>query len=177
MCICHGPDFSSLIHPCIAITIEGNAAVSCSLGSHIDVRSLVRITLKSCDFRLVSVPFRRNSPLAETAPISQPSDRWRTAFAGLRHSDWCQPRLAETPNKQKLPRSDTARIGGGPLLEDSNRSRLSQLEIRVSPIWQKLSTSKTCPNVAPSGSVEDRLCKTHEIWASGPQAPKVVWTS
>ena len=33
MCVCYGPNFSSLIHPCITITIKGNAAVSCSLGS------------------------------------------------------------------------------------------------------------------------------------------------
>ena len=68
-----------------------------------------------------------------------------------------QSHLAETPDQQNLPQSRTARIGGGPLLRDSNKSRLSPLQIGVSPTWQKLPTSKTRPDLTPSGSAEDRL--------------------
>ena len=71
-----------------------------------------------------------------------------------------QSHLAETRDKHVLPRSPTPPIGGGPLLRDSDKSRLGPLQIGVSPTQQKLPTSKTCPDLAPLRSVENRLCGT-----------------
>ena len=88
---------------------------------------------RSRTVRIRGGPFSKDSPPTKPAPISHCSDLWRTAFAGLKQivtepsSDWCQSHLAETPVQQNLPQCRTARIGGGPLLRDSNKSSLSLL--------------------------------------------------